>query len=285
MAAEHAPGARTQGLRARVLTALLLAPLVMGAVLLLPSPWFAGLMALFVAMAAWEWSALAGFGARLVRAGYMALILLCLPLVWLLVPGAWHAFILALAALWWLVLALRLPLIQRIDQAPRVEPSLLMLGLLVLVTPWLALVHLHAMLTQGPLIALSLLMLIWIADSAAYFSGRRFGRAKLSAVLSPGKTRVGVYVGVAAAALWGLLVALLLGLAAPQTLFLLVICVLTAVLSVVGDLFESWLKRRRGIKDAGSLLPGHGGMLDRIDSLTAAAPIFALGFIWLIGGQ
>ena len=285
MAAENARGGRLQGLRARVVTALLLAPLVMGAVLLLPNPWFAVLMALFVAMGAWEWSGLAGFDAGFARAGYMLLILLCLPLVWLLAPSDWHAFILALAALWWLVLALRLPLIRRIDQAPRVEPSLLVLGLLVLVTPWLALVHLHAMPANGPLIALSLLMLIWIADTAAYFSGRRFGRAKLSALLSPGKTRVGVYAGVAAATVWGLLVALLLGLAAMKTLFLLVICVLTAVMSVVGDLFESLLKRRRGIKDAGSLLPGHGGMLDRIDSLTAAAPIFALGFIWLIGGQ
>lgn len=285
MAAETARGGRRQGLRARVVTALLLAPLVMGAVLLLPTPWFALLMALFVAMGAWEWSGLAGFDADLARAGYMLLILLCLPLVWLLAPSDWHAFVLALAALWWLALALRLPLIRHVEQAPRVEPSLLLLGLLVLVTPWLALVYLHAMPTNGPWIALSLLMLIWIADTAAYFSGRRFGRAKLSTLLSPGKTRVGVYAGVAAASAWGLLVALALGLAATKALFLLAICVLAAVMSVVGDLFESLLKRRRGIKDAGSLLPGHGGMLDRIDSLTAAAPIFALGFIWLIGGQ
>lgn len=285
MAAENEAGRRAQGLRARVLTALLLAPLVMGAVLWLPTSWLALLMALFVAMAAWEWSALAGVEARLARVGYVVLMLLCLPLVWLLAPGAWHAFILALSALWWLVLALRLTLIQRIDQAPPLEPSLLVLGVLLLVAPWLALVHLHAMPAHGPLIALSLLMLIWIADSAAYFSGRRFGRAKLSALLSPGKTWVGVYAGVAAAAGWGLLVALVLGLEATQGLLLLSICVLTAVMSVVGDLFESFLKRRRGMKDAGSLLPGHGGMLDRVDSLIAAAPIFTLGFIWLIGGQ
>ncbi len=285
MAAENEAMRRAQGLRARVLTALLLAPLVMGAVLWLPTSWLALLMALFVAMAAWEWSALAGVEARLARTGYVVLMLLCLPLVWLLAPGAWHAFILALAALWWLVLALRLTLIQRIDQAPPLEPSLLVLGALLLVTPWLALVHLHAMPAHGPLIALSLLMLIWIADSAAYFSGRRFGRAKLSALLSPGKTWVGVYTGVATAAGWGLLVALMLGLGTTQGLLLLLICVLTAVMSVVGDLFESLLKRRRGMKDAGSLLPGHGGILDRIDSLIAAAPIFTLGFIWLIGGQ
>lgn len=161
----------------------------------------------------------------------------------------------------------------------------MLLGLLVLVAPWLGVLSLHGLPADGPVIALALLMLIWIADSAAYFGGRRFGHAKLSALLSPGKTRVGVYAGVAAAALWGWIVAVMLGLDMVKALLLVLVCILTAVMSVVGDLFESLLKRRRGIKDAGSLLPGHGGMLDRIDSLTAAAPIFALGYIWLIGGQ
>ncbi|WP_462320360.1 phosphatidate cytidylyltransferase, partial [Halochromatium sp.] len=179
----------------------------------------------------------------------------------------------------------RLALISRIDEPPRLEPPLLLLGLLVLVAPWLALVQLHQLSVDGPLVALSLLMLIWIADTAAYFGGRRFGRVKLSALLSPGKTRAGVYAGVAAAAVWGAAVAALLGLGATKALLLVLMCILAAVMSVVGDLFESLLKRRRGIKDAGALLPGHGGMLDRIDSLTAAAPIFALGYIWLIGGQ
>jgi phosphatidate cytidylyltransferase len=284
MAADAKGPVEGQGLRARVLTAGILAPLVMAAVLLLPTAWFAGLMASFVALAAWEWSGLAGFGKAGARAGYVLLALLCLLLLWDLAPRTLDAFLLACAALWWLVLLVRLGLIDRIDPAPRTEPSLLLLGLLVLLAPWLALVHLHRLPGDGPFLALSLLMLIWIADTAAYFSGRRFGRAKLSALLSPGKTRVGVYAGIVAAAAWGWLLALALGLAALQTGLLMLICVVTAMMSVVGDLFESLLKRRRGIKDAGSLLPGHGGMLDRIDSMTAAAPIFALGLIWLSGG-
>jgi len=275
----------TPALRARVLTAGLLAPLVMLGVLLLPTLWLALLMALFVAMAAWEWSALAGFAGRRARASYVALSLGCLLLLWWFAATELDRFILAIAALWWLVLLVRLALIERIDQAPPLEWPLLPLGLLVLVAPWLALVQLHRLPGEGPLVALCLLMMIWIADIAAYFGGRRFGRTKLSVLLSPGKTREGVYAGVVAAVLWGAVVSVLLGLTTIETLLLLLMCSLTAVMSVVGDLFESLLKRRRGIKDAGSLLPGHGGMLDRIDSLTAAAPIFALGYIWLIAGQ
>jgi phosphatidate cytidylyltransferase len=242
-------------------------------------------MALFVSIAAWEWSGLAGLSTQSARISYLALVLTCLVLLWLAATPALDLLILAVAALWWIVLSVRLGLIARIDHPRQVEPTLLLLGVLVLVAPWLALVHLHRLTGDGPGVALTLLMLIWIADSAAYFGGRRFGRAKLSALLSPGKTRAGVYAGVTAAALWGAVVAVLLGLTMVKSLLLVLICILTAVMSVVGDLFESLLKRRRRLKDAGSLLPGHGGMLDRIDSLTAAAPLFALGYIWLIGGQ
>lgn len=285
MAADAKPRARATGLRARVFTALLLAPLVMVAVLLLPTSWFAVLMASFVATAAWEWAGLGGFTAPNARAGYVVAATACMLLVWGFAPRTLDAFVLALAALWWLVLSVRLGLIRRVEQAPPREPALLLLGLLVLVAPWLALVHLHQVAPNGPFLALSLLLLIWIADTAAYFSGRRFGRAKLSSLLSPGKTRVGVYGALAAAVAWGVLLALLLGLSAVDAALLVLICVVTAGMSVVGDLFESLLKRRRGIKDAGSLLPGHGGMLDRIDSTTAAAPIFALGLIWLLGAS
>jgi phosphatidate cytidylyltransferase len=285
MAPDPAASVRAQGLRARVLTAGLLAPLVMAAVLLLPTLWFAVLMSVFVALAAWEWSGLSGYESAAARGGYAAIALSCLLLLWFAAPRTLDAFLLACAALWWLALLVRLGLIHRIDPAPPAEPPLLLVGLLVLIGPWLALVHLHRLPGEGPFLALSLLLLIWFADTAAYFSGRRFGRAKLSVLLSPGKTRVGVYGGIAAAAVWGAVLALVLGLPAAESGFLVVICILTAVMSVVGDLFESLLKRRRGIKDAGSLLPGHGGVLDRIDSTTAAAPIFALGLIWLVGGS
>lgn len=284
-ASEQGLSRGSQGLRARVLTALLLGPALILAVLLLSTPWLAVLMAGFVAMAAWEWAGLAGVLRQPGRIGYVALTLASMALVWLLASRDLDSLILALAALWWLVLSVRLALIRRVDPVSALEPPLLLIGVLLLVAPWVALVHLHALPGHGPFLALSLLMLIWLADSAAYFGGRRFGRAKLSALLSPGKTRAGVYSAMAVGVAWGLLSALILGLSPLQTLFLLMVCVLAVVMSVVGDLFESLLKRRRGLKDAGSLLPGHGGMLDRIDSMTAAAPLFALGLIWLNVGQ
>jgi phosphatidate cytidylyltransferase len=272
------------GLRSRLLTAGVLAPLVAVAVILLPTAWFAVAMAAFIAAAAWEWAALCGFAANPARAGYMLAALACAFALWASPPD-WQLLVLVLSALWWLALVVRLPLIRAIEPAPAHEPVLMLLGLLILAAPWLALVRLHGLETNGPLLAMSLLMLIWIADTAAYFSGRWFGRAKLMPLLSPGKTRAGVYGGVTAAALWGALLAALLALAPLQALALVLICALTAVFSVVGDLFESLLKRRRGVKDAGSLLPGHGGVLDRIDSTTAAAPVFALGLGWLLGGH
>jgi phosphatidate cytidylyltransferase len=128
---------------------------------------------------------------------------------------------------------------------------------------------------------LFLLLLIWAADTAAYFIGRRWGSRKLAPTLSPGKTWVGVYGALAAAGIAALALALWLDLTAGLAAGVVVICLLTASISVVGDLYESLVKRRRGVKDSGRLLPGHGGMLDRIDSLTAAAPVFALGFLWL----
>jgi phosphatidate cytidylyltransferase len=282
---EQAAVQMSQGLRARVITAFLLGPALILAVLLLPTVWIALLMAVFVGMAAWEWAGLAGVQQQAGRTAYVALTLGCMVLIWLLASRDLDSLILALAALWWLVLSVRLALIRRIDPVSVLEPSLLALGVLVLVAPWLALVNLHALSGDGPFIALSLLMLIWLADSAAYFGGRRFGHAKLSVLLSPGKTRAGVYSGMLVGVVWGLLTAWVLGLTALQTVFLLIVCVLAVVMSVVGDLFESLLKRRRGLKDAGSLLPGHGGMLDRVDSMTAAAPLFALGLLWLNIGQ
>jgi phosphatidate cytidylyltransferase len=126
-------------------------------------------------------------------------------------------------------------------------------------------------------LVLTLLVLIWIADSGAYFAGRRWGRRKLAPVVSPGKTREGVYGALAGGLAWGGLAGWWLGLSAGRAAGLVALCLATVLASVVGDLQESLLKRRRGLKDSGRLLPGHGGVLDRIDSLTAGAPVFAVG--------
>ena len=127
-----------------------------------------------------------------------------------------------------------------------------------------------------------LLMLIWVADIGAYFAGRRWGRRKLAPTISPGKTWEGVWGAAAAAAAFALVGAAVLGVGSRWPGFVAV-CMVTVVFSIVGDLFESMLKRQRGVKDSGSLVPGHGGVLDRLDSLLAAAPVFLLGWLVLAG--
>jgi phosphatidate cytidylyltransferase len=181
-------------------------------------------------------------------------------------------------AIWWLLITLSLVTRRRgLVRVEGVRPTILLLGGLVLVTAWLSIVLLHASAAHGPALVLYLFVLIWVADSAAYFTGRAFGRRKLSPFVSPGKTWAGAGGALAGAAvsglvLWGVGVA---GQAGPWPL--VAVSVLVTVVSIGGDLWESRLKREAGVKDSGRLLPGHGGMLDRIDSLLAAAPVFALG--------
>jgi phosphatidate cytidylyltransferase len=268
-------------LRQRTLTALVLGPLVLAGVLWLPTAWLALALVLVVLLGAWEWTTLAGLVAPAPRLAYLvAMGLGCLAL-WQAHRWGWGPHLLAAVALGWAGLTLYLARLETIQPAAGTDQGLLALGLPVLLGPWLALVELDARPANGPLWVLALLLLIWGADIAAYFAGRRWGRAKLAPVLSPGKTRAGATAALAAAAGWGLVLAVLLGLGAGRGLALVLVCVLTAAVSVVGDLFESLLKRRRGLKDSSQLLPGHGGMLDRIDSMTAAAPVFTVG-LWLL---
>lgn len=268
------------GLRLRLLTSALLVPLIVGGILLLPTSLFALLMAIVVLLATWEWTKLAGLtglgsrGAMVVVAGAGLLLL------WLYPPPP--ALVLVPTCLWWLGFGLTMPRLRPIPMADRgAAVAELVLGSIVLLAPWFALVTVHGSGPEGPPLVLSLMFLIWGADSAAYFAGRRFGRRKLAPRLSPGKTWEGFYAALGMAAVIALVSGLLVGLDLAAAAGLIVLGVVTGAVSVVGDLFESWLKRRRGLKDSGALLPGHGGMLDRIDSMTAAAPVFALGLIWL----
>ena len=271
-------------LKQRLATAGLLIPVIVLAVLLLPTPTFALLMGLIAALAAWEWAGLMGLPGQTQRVAYAVLVVTCLWLLWFAAPRAWDPYWFLLAALWWVGMTVVLIRTSSVERKSGPDPVLIPVGLLVLVTPSIAIIRLHAQGDSGPGLVLALMMLIWIADSAAYFAGKRWGKRKLAPALSPGKTWAGLYGGLIAAGLWGALLVLMLGLAPGQGFLLVALCALTALLSVVGDLLESLLKRQRGLKDAGALLPGHGGVLDRIDSMTAAAPLFVLGLLWLENG-
>jgi len=266
----------------RVITALVLIPLVIIGVLQLSTLTLALILSLLVLLGGLEWIQLATLESLLQKllfllalaasmAGYAA-IFHTFPL-WIL-PGT------LLFAMFWVLVALKL---FRYRSSATVIPGRLvksLLGLLVLVPAWGALWVVHGLYADGPYLVLFLMVLIWVADSGAYFAGRRWGRVKLAPDISPGKTREGVYGALAGAVLCG---ALLYGVR-PETgslPLLLLFAVVIALFSVVGDLFESLLKRQAGLKDSGTLLPGHGGVLDRIDSLTAAAPVFLFGLLLL----
>ncbi len=156
-----------------------------------------------------------------------------------------------------------------------------LVGWLILVPPWVSLVSLHGRTGNGAYLVLTLLVLIWSADIAAFFAGRRWGRRRLASHVSPGKSWEGVIGGLLAVAAVAVVSGVLLELADAQLLLFLVLCLATALISILGDLTESAFKRQVGLKDSGRLLPGHGGVLDRIDSLTAAAPLFAAGMLGL----
>jgi phosphatidate cytidylyltransferase len=269
-------------LRQRTVTAFVIGPLVIAAILLLPTPGFALFVGLLLLAGAWEWAALGGLERAPARAAFVALVLAGLIALWLVEPARF--WLIGAAAFWWALKTVQVAGVKDIDPSLGWQPKVLAEGMLILSAPWAALVELHGGSAQGPLLVLFLMMLVWTADSLAFFVGRRFGRTKLAPAVSPGKTRAGVYGALAGAAAWGLLLGLWLGLGPLETLLAALLCGLTVSVSVVGDLYESLLKRRRGVKDSSHLLPGHGGMLDRVDSLTAAAPVFVLGLGMILGG-
>lgn len=270
-------------LRARVLTSLVLIPPAVAGVLFLATPWFAAVLGFVFGLAALEWARLGGLPAGVAP---WALVAYQLALLWLAdALSAYPGIVLVALGVgvgWWAGVGVALVLRRApIAPNPRLRPLLLVGAPLLAALAWLALVRLHAVPELGPRLVLLLLVLIWVADSAAYFTGRALGRHKLAPVVSPGKTLEGLTGALVGAGTLGLILVgldLLGGLGPPAAI---VLCLGVALLSVAGDLFESYAKRAAGLKDSGALLPGHGGVLDRIDSLIAAAPVFLLGLLLL----
>lgn len=280
-------------LRQRLLTIAVLLPLFVWCVLAMPTAYFALCVALMVLIGAWEWAGLIGLTARAQRVAYLAVMAVALgAAAGLLAQPLLRQFVLAGAVLWWAIALIWLRRYsldpQRFSRSHRpggplhFPPHWLfgMLGIVVLVPAWLGLVVIHGNDIAGGYLVLLLMVVVWGADSGAYIAGRLWGRTRLAPAVSPGKSWEGVYGGLAAALLGVLGGGLWFGLGWRSLVTLMLLGFVTVLFSVVGDLFESMIKRLAGVKDSGRLLPGHGGMLDRIDSVTAAAPVFALGLIW-----
>ena len=259
-------------LKQRIITALIIAPISIACVFLLAVPGFSVFVGMIIVVSAWEWANLAGFSG-VARYAYAGIIALLLGVAWFAPPLP----MLAAALAWWiaaLVLVAAYPGLGKIWSA---KVTRLLIGVVVLVPGFVALVQLKQSVDNNFLILL-LFFLIWGADIGAYFTGRRWGQHKLAFAVSPGKSWEGFWGGVVACAL----LAVLVYVAVPTNLGLaaiLAVVLSSALASVLGDLVESMVKRHRGVKDSGSILPGHGGILDRIDGHTAAAPVFALGLM------
>jgi phosphatidate cytidylyltransferase len=268
-------------LKHRVITSLVLAPLVVLAVLMLPNQYVALIVALVTATGGVEWARLSGIETLSLQIAYSAVLILGLSGLYFMLPPSWVLGILLISVLWWLSVLMRL--VRYHADVPYRGSVMLRAaeGVIVLLPAGLALVWLHRITTDGPLFLLFVLILIWSADIGAYFAGHRWGKHKLAPQISPGKTREGVYGAMGSALLCAVLLTLWLNSEPGQALLIVILCLVTMFASVVGDLFESLIKRQQGVKDSGQLLPGHGGMLDRIDSLTAAAPVFLFGLILL----
>lgn len=268
-------------LKQRVLTALLLAPLALWGIWISPEAVFATILALIFLMGAWEWAGLSGLDGKLSRLVYVLLLTgLMLALYWGREVNNLTLMIGVLALMWWTMALMAVLTHPHGTTIWRSGLARGLAGLFVLLPAWLAMVELHAHGEHGPGWVILLVMLVWAADTGAYFAGKLFGRHKLAPHVSPGKTWEGVIGGM----LLALLIALIgsYWLSPPAGIMSFVLLVLaTIMISILGDLLESLFKRIADIKDSGGLLPGHGGMLDRIDSLTAAAPLFVLGMIWL----
>ncbi len=268
----------------RVTTALLLAPVPILAVLFLPTPWLAAAVAAVLLAGLWEWTAFAGLEEKPARLMFLtANALLMAALVWGGGPGLFTLKVASLVGVvWWAFVLLWLTRPQLGSGDSHAARGLkLLAGSLCVVPAWCALGWLHSEDPLGPRWTLFALVLVWAADTGAYFAGSKFGKRKLAPSISPGKTWEGVYGGLAASALLSVAVLPLLGLGWSSLPSLALLTVVTAGISIAGDLFESLMKRHSGVKDSGAILPGHGGLMDRLDSLLAALPVFVVGKAWL----
>jgi phosphatidate cytidylyltransferase len=267
----------------RIVTALVLAPLMLAGIYLLPSSGFRIFIGLIVILAAWEWANMAGFTRASARVGLAVVTAFGLLGLnqWLAVESLLWILLVLSALVFWLVAGVGVYLFPRATNWLTSPLLKLLVMVPVLGALWMGLVWLKSQ-PQSVLLLTWLMLLVWGADIGAYFAGRAFGNIKLAPAVSPGKTWAGVYGGMVTSILVSVVIAgvYLPAYSVTGWIWLVLLSAAVIAISVLGDLFESLLKRNRGIKDSSSLLPGHGGILDRIDSLCAATPMFVL--LWYV---
>jgi len=269
-------------LKYRLLTAFLMGPLILWAIYAMPENFFALFSFVIVTIGAWEWGAFAGWVKPLQRGLFFTVNVLLFITVLLLQSTELNLAIILASLLWWLIcipLLLFFPFQKNNPLQTQAIKSVV--GIVLLLGTLVSMVMIRNNPEYGSEFVLYLILTIWFADSGAYFAGRALGKNKLIPNVSPGKT----WEGVAGAIVVTLIVAVvsldLLNIPSSHSIMFILITFITVVYSIVGDLSESIFKRMANIKDSGSLLPGHGGMLDRIDSLMSGFPVFFTG-LWLM---
>lgn len=258
-------------LRTRLITALFLIPSFLAALFLLPEIYWALLGLAVISVGLWEWAGMAGFSPN-GRVAY-SLAFAAAGLLWMVLPSDAMEDIrigimlggVFFSAIFWILAA---PIWLATRHHVKNLLILGVLGWLVIMPTWLALIGLRRI---SPWLLLAVMATVWLADSAAYFSGKKFGKHKLAPLISPGKTWEGVWGAWLGVTLYGLLLCWYFHL----DYWLIAGLWLITVLSIMGDLLESLIKRQAGVKDSSNLLPGHGGILDRIDGLTSSLPLVA----------
>ena len=264
-------------LKQRIITALILLPIALCGFFLLDGANFALFIGLVVTLGAWEWARLAGLIAQGLRVAYAVVVAGLLMLLHLMPELA--PWVLGVSVLWWALATWLVLTYPRTSELWASVACRLLIGLLVLLPAWQGLVLIKHW-PLGNWLIMAVMVLVWGADIGAYFSGRAFGKRKLAPQVSPGKSWEGVYGGLALSLVITAVVGVTREWSAGELILGLFGAAVVVLVSVVGDLTESMFKRRSGIKDSSNLLPGHGGVLDRIDSLTAAIPIFAV-LLWM----
>lgn len=263
-------------LKYRIITALILIPLVLLGIFYLSTTAFAIISAIIFLLAGWECAGLVGFTDKRKRFLFLT-ILLGFFILSYWIPTTFILTIATLTWIWMLYFVLRYEQFQKIWT--RFPSSRAPLGIWILGASWYGLNIIHN-LPSGPYYLLFLLLFVWAADTGAYFAGRRWGKHKLAPQISPGKSIEGVLGGVVVSVLVAAIGGWFFYHSFGTAYFSLILLgLITSLVSVLGDLAESMMKRLAAVKDSGNLLPGHGGLLDRIDSLLSTTPVFAL---WLI---
>ena len=283
-------------LKQRIITALVLAPAAIWAIFYLSLINFAAVMLFIMAIGAWEWGPLMGFVSKRRRLAFVSVSICLIVTLWYFYPitqlwqepkGLIHFVNIALwlSVAWWLLSAVLTFLYPKYSGFWSNHRSVRALfGWLTLVPTWLAFMVLRSSeygsdSYHGAQLLMFLFLMVWSADVGAYFVGKAIGKHKLMPNVSPGKTLEGFIGGVVFACIMISIAGYVMNWSFEQFCIVIPVTVLITTISVLGDLNESMFKRQAGVKDSGSILPGHGGILDRIDSLTATAPIYALSLI------